>query len=154
MRLAKQHVGPNSVAAALPASLIARIRYDQGRLDEAEAMLVDRVPLINAGTMLECVLSTYFVMARVAVHRKNLERAHTLLQWAENHGNTRGWGRLSAAAVLERARLYVDRGRIGQCAECLCRIARLAARYPAPTNVALSDIHRYAHVALPYIALT
>jgi LuxR family maltose regulon positive regulatory protein len=152
MRLAEQHVGPNSVAAALPASLIARIRYDQGRLDEAEAMLIDRMPLISAGTMLECVLAAYFVMARVAVHRKNLERAHTLLQWAENQGNARGWGRLSAAAVLERARLYVDEGRIDQCAECLNRLESLAAEYPAPTNCAWSDIHRYAELTRAYIA--
>jgi LuxR family maltose regulon positive regulatory protein len=122
-------------------------------LDEAEALLIDRVPLINAGTMLECVLSTYFVMARVAVHRRNRERAHSLLQWAENHGNTRGWGRLSAAAVLERARLYVDEGRIDQCAECLDRLAGLAAEYPAPTNCAWSDIHRYAELARAYIVM-
>lgn len=36
-RIAEQDVGPNSVAAALPASLIARIKYEQGLLDEAEA---------------------------------------------------------------------------------------------------------------------
>ena len=82
LRLADQHVGSNSVAAALPASLIARIRYEQGRLDEAEAMLIDRMPLINAGTLLDCVLSAYFVSARIAVHRMNLERAHTLLERA------------------------------------------------------------------------
>jgi LuxR family transcriptional regulator, maltose regulon positive regulatory protein len=152
LHLAEQHVGPNSVAAALPASLIARIRYDQGRLDEAEAVLIDRVPLINAGTMLECVLGAYFVMARVAVHRKNLERAYTLLECAENQGNTRGWGRLSAAAVLERARLYVDECRIDQCAECLNRLENLAAEYPAPTTCAWSDIHRYAELARAYIA--
>src|SRR5438128_11750669 len=64
LRLAEQYVGPSSIAAALPASLIARIRYEQGRLDEAETMLVDRVSLINAGAMLDCVLSAYFVMAR------------------------------------------------------------------------------------------
>jgi LuxR family maltose regulon positive regulatory protein len=34
LRLAEQHVGPNSVAAALPASLIARIRYEQDRLEK------------------------------------------------------------------------------------------------------------------------
>src|SRR5205823_1660854 len=50
LRLAEQYVGPNSIAAALPASLIARIRYEQGRLDEAEAMLIDREALISAGT--------------------------------------------------------------------------------------------------------
>jgi LuxR family transcriptional regulator, maltose regulon positive regulatory protein len=152
LRLAEQHVGPNSVAAALPASLIARIRYDQGQLDAAEAMLIDRLPLINAGTMLECVLGSYFVMARIAAHRMNLGRAHTLLDWAENLGNARGWGRLSAAAVLERARLYLDEGRTGELAECLNRLERLSAAYPARTNCAWSDIHRYAALARVYMA--
>jgi LuxR family maltose regulon positive regulatory protein len=152
LRLAELHVGPNSVAAALPTSLISRIRYDQGRLDDAEAMLVDRIPLINAGTMLDCVLSAYFVMARIAVHRKNLARAHTLLEWAENQGNRLAWGRLSAAAVLERTRLYLIEGRIEQGTECLHRLEQLAAEYPAPTSCAWSDIHRYAEMARAYVA--
>jgi LuxR family maltose regulon positive regulatory protein len=153
LRLAEQHVGPNSVAAALPASLIARIRYEQGRLDEAEAMLIDRAPLINAGAMLlDCVLSAYFVMARIAVHRMHWERAHTLLERAENQGNTRGWGRLSAAALLERTRLCLNEGRIDEAAECLNRLERLVAEYPAPTNCAWSDIHRYAALARAYVA--
>ena len=135
----------------MPASLIARIRYEQGRLDEAEAMLIDRVSLINAGTMLDCVLSAYFVMARIAVHKMNLERAQ-LLERAENQGNTRGWGRLSAAAVLERARLCLDEGRIDEGAECLNRLERLAAEYPAPANCAWSDIHRYAALGRAYVA--
>ena len=152
LRLAEQYVGPHSVAAALAASFISSIRYEQGRLDEAEAMLVDRVSLINAGTMLDCVLSAYFVMARIAVHRRNVARAHTLLEWAENQGNTRAWGRLSAAAVLERVRLYLDEGRLDQAAECLHRLEQLAAEYPAPINCAWSDIHRYAAMARAYIA--
>jgi LuxR family transcriptional regulator, maltose regulon positive regulatory protein len=152
LRLAEQHVGPHSVAAALAASFIARIRYEQGRLDEAEAMLVDRVSLINAGTMLDCVLSAYFVMARIAAHRMNLARAHSLLEWAENQGNARAWGRLSAAAVLERTRLCLNEGRLDQATECLHRLEQLAAEYPAPTNCAWSDIHRYAALARAYLA--
>lgn len=152
LHLAEQHVGPNSVAAALPASLIAGIRYDQGQVDEAEALLIDRLPVINAATMPECVLGSYCVMARIAAHRMNLTQAHTLLDWAENQGNTCGWGRLSAAAVSERARLYLDEGRIDQCAECLGRLESLAAEYPAPTNCAWSDIHRYASLTRAYVA--
>jgi LuxR family transcriptional regulator, maltose regulon positive regulatory protein len=152
LRLAERHVGPSSVAAALPASLIAHIRYEQGRLDEAEAMLVDRVSLINAGAMLDCVLNAYFVMARIAVHKMNPERAHTLLERAENQGSTRGWGRLSAAALLERARLCLNEGRIEEGAECLNRLERLAAEYPAATSCAWSDIHRYAALARAYVA--
>ena len=152
LRLAEQHVGPNSVAAALPASLIARIRYEQGRLDEAEGMVIDRVSLINAGTLLDCVLNAHLVMARIAVHRMNLERANTLLEWAENLGNARGWGRLSAAAVFERARLCLNEGRIEEAAKYLNRLERLRADYPAPSNCAWSDIHRYAALARAYLA--
>jgi LuxR family transcriptional regulator, maltose regulon positive regulatory protein len=130
-RLAEQHVGPNSVAAALAASLIARIRYEQGRLDEAESLLIYRAPLINGGTLLDCVLSAYSVMAGIAAHRMNLEWAHTLLELAENRGNARGWGRLSAAAILERARLFRNEGRIDECAGCIKRLERLAAEYIA-----------------------
>src|SRR5258708_34269776 len=89
LRLAEQHVGPNSVAAALPAGLIARIRYEQGRLDEAESLLIYRLPLINAGTLLDCVLSAYSVMARIVVHRMNVEWPHTRLERADGQVNAR-----------------------------------------------------------------
>jgi LuxR family maltose regulon positive regulatory protein len=59
---------------------------------------------------------------------------------------------LSAAVVSERTRLYLDEGRIDQAAECLNRLEHLAAAYPAPTNCAWSDIHRYAALARAYIA--
>src|SRR5260370_21308905 len=78
LRLAEEHVGPNSVAAALPASLIARIRYEQGPLDDAESLLIYRVPLINAGTLLDCALSAYSILARSAVHRLTVEWSPTL----------------------------------------------------------------------------
>jgi LuxR family transcriptional regulator, maltose regulon positive regulatory protein len=152
LRLAEQQVGPNSVAAALPASLIARIRYEQGRFEEAEGMLIDRMSLINAGTILDSVLNAYLVMARIAVHRMNPERANTLLELAENQGNTRGWGRLRAFAVFERARLCLNENRIEEAAECLNRLERLAAEYPAPSNCAWSDIHRYTALARAYLA--
>ncbi len=95
--------------------------FERWRSPQSAATLFS---LINAGAMLDCVLSAYFVMARIAVHKMNPERAHTLLEWAENQGNTRGWGRLSAAAASERARLCLDEGRIDEGAECLNRLER------------------------------
>jgi LuxR family maltose regulon positive regulatory protein len=121
-------------------------------LDEAESMLIDRMPLISAGTILDCVLIAYFVLARIAAHRRNFDRAHTLLEWAENQGNTRGWGRLSAAAVLERTKLSLSEGRVDKASGCLERLERLARDYPAPTNCAWSDIHRYTALARAYMA--
>ncbi|SIO27700.1 LuxR family transcriptional regulator, maltose regulon positive regulatory protein [Bradyrhizobium erythrophlei] len=147
LRIAEQNVGPNSIAAALPASLTARIRYEQGHLDEAEAWVIDRVPLISSGTMLDCVWSAYFVIARVATARMNLERARTLLERAENQGVTRDWGRLSAGAIAEQARLYLNDGRLDEAAACVDRLERLARKYPAPRPCAWSEIEWYHKLA-------
>jgi LuxR family maltose regulon positive regulatory protein len=154
LQLAEQHVGPNSIAAALPASLIAQLRYEQGQFDEAETMLIDRLSVICAGTMLDCVLSAYLVLARIAVHRVNPERAHALLERAEQLANTRGWGRLRAAAVLERARLHLDEGRVSEGTACLDRIKHFATEYPVSAPCAWSEIHRYAALARAYLAST
>jgi LuxR family transcriptional regulator, maltose regulon positive regulatory protein len=151
LRVAEQYVGPNSVAAALPASLIARILYEQGQLDEAEALVIDRASLINSGTMLDCVRSAYFVMARTATARMNFERAHTLLERAENHGISRDWGRLTSAATAEQARLYLNEGRVEEGAACVDRLERLARKYPAPRLCAWSEIqwdHKLTHAQL------
>jgi LuxR family transcriptional regulator, maltose regulon positive regulatory protein len=152
LRLAENEVGPNSLAAAVPSCLLALVRYEQGRLDEAEAMLIDRIAFIDSGVMLECVLSAYFVMARVAAFRRNFERSHALLEKAEDLGTRRGWGRVAAGALAERARLYFDEGRIQGGAACLDRLERLAAQHPVTTRCAWSDIHRYAILARAYFA--
>jgi LuxR family transcriptional regulator, maltose regulon positive regulatory protein len=151
LRIAEQYVGPNSVAAALPTSLIARLLYEQGQLDEAEALMNDRLSLISSGTMLDCLRSAYFVLVRTATARMNLERAHTLLERAEHHGISRDWGRLTAAATAEQARLYLNEGRVDEGAACVDRLERLTRQYPAPRLCAWSEIrwdHKIAHAHL------
>jgi len=151
-RLAEQHVGPNSVAAALPASLIARIRYEQGRVEDAEAMLVDRLPFISAGAMLDCVWSAYFVMVRAAAFRMNFDRAYTLLERAENVGWTRDWGRLCAAVALERVWLHLKEGRIGEGIVAHDRLKRLAEKYHPSVDFSWTEIQRYSALAQAYLA--
>jgi LuxR family maltose regulon positive regulatory protein len=150
-RIAEHDVGPNSIAAALPASLIARIKYEQGELDEAEAWVIDRIPLINSGTMLDCVWSTYFVISRVATARMNFERARTLLERAENLGFARDWGRLSAGVIAEQARLYLNDGRLDEAAACVDRLERLEQKYPALRPSAWSEIGWYHKLARAHL---
>lgn len=150
-RIAEQHVGPHSIAAALPASLIARIKYEQGHLDEAEAWIIDRVSLIGSATMLDCVWSTYFVLSRIAAARMNFERARTLLERAENHGIARDWGRLSAGVMAEQARLYLHDGRLDEAAACVDRLEHLARKYPAPRPCAWSEIQWHHQLARAYL---
>jgi LuxR family maltose regulon positive regulatory protein len=150
--LAEQHVGANSVAAALPAALISRIRYEQGRLEEAEVMLVDRLPLITAGAMLECVWSAYFAMARLAALRMNFDRAHTLLERAESLGMERNWGRLCAAVGLERLWLLFKEGRTSEAVAARERLERLTEEFDPSVDFAWIDIRRYSALAGAYLA--
>jgi LuxR family transcriptional regulator, maltose regulon positive regulatory protein len=80
------------------------------------------------------------VIARVAAARMNFERAHTILERTENLGVARDWGRLSAGAIAERARLYLSDGRLDEAAACVDRLERLARKYPAPRPCAWSEI--------------
>ena len=74
-------------------------------MDEAEAMVIDRSPIIDATGNLECVLSAYVVLVRIAVHRRNVERAYALLEQLENLGHMRKWGGVVAVALANRLRL-------------------------------------------------
>ena len=152
MRKAEEYVGPNSVAAALPASLIGELRYEQGRIDEAEATIIDRIPLINAAGMLECALRVYLVLARVSAARMNIDRAHALLEQAESLGYGRQWGRLIAAVLVERLRLCLAEGRVNEGSAYLARLERLSADYPAQGRCAWTDVHYYTALARAQLA--
>jgi LuxR family maltose regulon positive regulatory protein len=151
--LAEQYVGTHSVAAALPSCLLAQIRYEQGNMDEAERLLFDRLPIVSSAAMLECVLSAYTVLVRLAEFRMNFSRAYALLEQAENLGRARRWGRLIAAAILERVRLFCSEGRISEGVASLDQFGRLAADHRVHSRCAWSDIHRYFELARAHVDL-
>lgn len=141
MRLAETHVGPHSAMAALPAILLAEIRYEQGRTDEAQALIIDRLQAMNAIGMIEHLVRAYLVLARISILDMNFERAHALLDQAETLGHARRSGRIIAMVVLERLRMFVTEGRNLEASACLVRLQRLAEQYPVSTRCAWSEIH-------------
>lgn len=153
MRLAEEAVGPQSTSAALCAPLIAQIYYEQGRVDDAEAMIEDRLPTINATVLLDGVLTCYLVLERIAQLRGNVERAYALLDQAELLGYERHWDRLVAAAVMERARLYLKEGRLAEASASLMRLDRLAAECSCPSLCAWSEIHYYRLLGAVHLAV-
>lgn len=140
MQLAEQHVGSGSVAAALPASLISVRRYDQGRLEEAENLVIDRLPIINAAGMLECVACAYVSLMKIAICRKNTRHALTMLEQAESLSQTRRWGRLIAMTQFWRLQFCLAENRISEAGACLERLKKLEVEYPAPSRCAWSII--------------
>jgi LuxR family maltose regulon positive regulatory protein len=147
LQVAQDHAGAKSVAAAMPASLLAQLHYDQGQLDEAEELVINRLGAIDAACMLECVLRAYLVLVRVAMNRGHTERAHALLDQAESLGKARHWGRLVASIMLERVRINLGEGRAVQAEVTVAQLDRLALDYPAPVRCAWSEIQDHAAMA-------
>ena len=132
MQLAERYAGPQSISAALCAPMIAQFRYEQGRLDEAEALLLDLMPVIDLAVMLDSVLIAYRVLIRIAVARSNPAHAYALLDRAQALGHKRGWQRLLAAALVERTRLHLREGRMTEASACVAQLDELAAHGAAP----------------------
>jgi len=153
LRLAERHAGSNSICAALPAALLAQLRYEQGQVEEAETLVIDRVPLITAGGLLECALSATIVLARVAEWRGNIERAYSLLEQTEALASSRDWPRLAAAVLGERVRLLLSQGRRSAASAAADRMEALAAKHRAPNRCAWSEISVYTATARARLAL-
>jgi LuxR family maltose regulon positive regulatory protein len=148
MQLAERYSGPQSISAALCAPMIAQIRYEQGRLDEAEALVLDLMPVVDLAVMLDSVLIAYRLLVRIAVARSNTTQAYALLDRAQSLGHRRGWHRLTAAALVERTRLHIREGRIAEASACASQLDGLAARGPQSSAPVSAEIDNYrAHAA-------
>ena len=94
LQLARMRYGNNSPMSTLPAVLLAQVAYEQGRRDEAEALLRPRISVIRSSGLLECLARASVLLARLALHRGRHRAALALLREAEALGRARGWRRL------------------------------------------------------------
>src|SRR5450830_135782 len=127
LRQAEMHAGTQSVSAALAAPLLAMLHYEQGRLEEAGALLHPLVSLTDNIAILESVMQTYLVLSRIAWCQGQCERAFELIGHAEAIGYNRGWDRLVGAMLLERLKRLIGENRLDEANATGVRLARLAA---------------------------
>jgi LuxR family maltose regulon positive regulatory protein len=101
LELARARYGNHSPISTLPATLLAQVAYEQGRLDEAEALLRPRLSVIRGSGVPECVVRASVLLARLSLHRGRHRAALTILRETEALGHARGWPRLVAVASSE-----------------------------------------------------
>jgi ATP/maltotriose-dependent transcriptional regulator MalT len=144
----------NEGLPALPASIVAQVLYEQGSLDEADAWIRGRLPVINTSGVLECALRAYHVLARIAMHRGRDAFAASILQEAEELGERRGWARLTAMSMCDRVDLLLRQGGIKEAQLGAARLDRFAAGYPSRACGIDSDVQTYRRLAYARLALT
>jgi LuxR family maltose regulon positive regulatory protein len=153
IQLAERYAGPKSISAALCAPMIAQIRYEQGRLDEAEALLVDLMPAIDLAVLLDSVLIAYRVLVRIAIARSNTAQAYALMDQAQALGHARGWDRLIAGVHVERARLLIREGRITEASACVAQLDQLVDSMAAASRAVSPEIETFRAIAVAWLAM-
>lgn len=143
MQLAERYSGPGSISVALCAPMIGQLRYEQGRLDEAEAIVADLLPVIDLAVLLDSVLIAYRLLVRIAVARSNAAHAYALLDRAQALAHARRWDRLTAAALAERTRLYLTDGRTIEAAASVAQLSRMAQSYSDRASSVSPEIESY-----------
>jgi hypothetical protein len=99
--------------ATVPACVAAQVLYEEGCLDQAETLLRDQLPAINDRGPIESALRAYLVLTRIAKQRQQWDFAALLLREVEALGERRGWPRLVAACLAERASSMLRGGQMG-----------------------------------------
>jgi LuxR family maltose regulon positive regulatory protein len=103
LELARARYGNHSPMSTLPATLLAQVAYEQGRLDEAETLLRPRISVIRASGTPECLVRASVLLAKLSLHRGRHRAALAILRETEALGRARDWPRLVSIASSEYA---------------------------------------------------
>ncbi|MFP3553078.1 LuxR C-terminal-related transcriptional regulator [Paraburkholderia sp. SIMBA_049] len=152
MQLAERHAGPDSVSAALCAPMIGQIWYEQGRLDEAEKLVSGLMSVIDVAVLLDSVLIAYRLLIRIASARSDLRQAHALLDRAQALARARQWERMTAAALVERIRLYLAEDRVLEAAACVGQLDQIALSRSHPSRSISLEIETYRALGAASVA--
>ncbi|WNC91868.1 LuxR C-terminal-related transcriptional regulator [Paraburkholderia sp. FT54] len=152
MQLAEREAGPDSISVALCAPMIGQIWYEHGRLDEAETLVAGLMPVIDVAVLLDSVLIAYRLLIRIAVARSDMRQAYALLDQAQALGCARQWERLSAAALVERIRLYLVEGRTVEAAVCVAQLDQMADSHSYPSRSISLEIENYRALGAASVA--
>lgn len=129
--------------ATLPACVIAQVHYEEGCLDQADAIVRDQLPVINAKGPIDSALRAYRILTRIAKHRMQYDFAALLLREAEALGERRGWPRLVAACLAERTLLLLQRGQTQKARLVLEYLDRYAEAHRKRSGHAAAEVIRY-----------
>ena len=147
LKLGEAREGRRSVAASMSACFLAKVRYEQNRLDEAKALLADRWDVIDEGCFIDSANRAYLVSARLLCCQGDPEQAVERLLHADRLATKRGWKRMQAACSAERIRILLSEGELKSAKEQLERLQSLVPEDRSPIVSASSSIAYFEVVA-------
>jgi LuxR family maltose regulon positive regulatory protein len=122
---AEDSLGRRDVFASMLAVLLAAAVFERNQPDEAQALLANRLDVIERDGLPETVLLGYRTLARTAAAGGAEHRALDLLGAMDAVGRGRGLPRLCVASLADQVRLHARRYRSETCRDLAARIDRL-----------------------------
>lgn len=151
---AEADLGRRHPLACMLASLLAAAVYERDRVDEASALLANRLDVLERSGASETSLLAYLSAARVAAAQGVERRALDLLEAMYAAGIARRMPRLCIASLADQVRMHAGRFRAETCRALVARLDELAAQAEAShgplwrRDVALLQAMAHANAAI------
>lgn len=125
-------LGRRNPLSAMLAALLAGALWERDQPEEAQALLANRLDVLERSAIADCVMLAYRTLARIAVSSGNEHRALELLGALDAVGMARKLPRLRVASLMEQTRLHARRFRSQTCRELVRRLDALLAEPGMP----------------------
>lgn len=123
---AEAELGRRSMLTCMIAAVMATALWEKSGTDEAEALLANRMDVLEKRGLPEIVWIAYRTLSRVAASRGQHHRAIELLEALYAVGQTRKIPRLCAASLAEQIRLHARSHHAHTCTELTERLSQLS----------------------------
>ena len=127
-------LGRRHPVACMLASLLAGALYERDRLDEAAAILANRLDVLERVGSPDTTLLGYRTAARIAAAQGVEHRALDLLEGLGAIGVARNLPRLCIASLAEQIRIHAGRFRAETCRVLVARVDEVIARSEHPAG--------------------
>ncbi len=150
---ADDDLGRRHPFSCMLAALLAATRHKQGDLDEAAALLANRLDVIERSGTPDAVIFAYRTAARVAAACGAEHRAFDLLETLGAIGTARRTPRLCVVSLAEQIRLHSGRFRSASCHTLASRLDDIVAGHAAEdAPLKRGALLMHQHIAHAFVA--
>lgn len=150
---AERHGGRRSLVASMFAAVLAPALLDLGQAEAAQAVLADRLDVIERTSFPDAVLLAHRTLTQIALAQGDLRRALALLDNLELLALRRGLPRLTAQALVGQIRIHALHGS-GDIDRLLRRLDAQAAEFERPQFLPYQPQYQLAaYIAKAYIGI-
>ncbi|MCC7039841.1 MAG: hypothetical protein IT516_05980 [Burkholderiales bacterium] len=151
---AERTLGRRSAVAGIYAACLAAALVERNEIARAEAMLANRMDVIERFTFPDPILLASRALARLAVAQGDLQRARFVLDNLTALGAARGIPRFTLASLAMRVALYAQEGHAQTAATLMASLEALEGAFDAPEFQPFQTEYRLQRsIARAYVAL-